>query len=614
MVRINYTLSMKFFAPVALFFAIVYSYIVKVNSVCSSVECQSYELIYWIVSIFLISMFFYINPTSLKIRDKKNLILSGSLLLFLVLFNWENLNASLVSDHIYHAQEALRNFLMLAERYCNQNLPYCSTVPFATVVNFYSRNFAGILFVILFLLTQAQRRIFLAIASVVTFYILLQFFKHEQIQSGDIHPPLRLAPLWIASTLWGIKILTFRIVGIVAVFVFAIFSMDFFSRSKGLLNSFLVVTVISTIPILQHVAYIVEPSLWTTLSWTGLLLFISFGEKNSNNFSIWFFILSIASLMRVSAFVAIIPLGLYWIKFSYERFGIRFLAHKDFYIPMLPILAMLPFTVRSILYGTPATEGEASKLTLLLLSVNSLLPVKVAYYSIMLPWIAFFPIGFISRGEDKLVKFLIKCIFFILAYIVFYSIRDALWGLSRYQAEFILPFVIVGILNFVFYIKEKSKHLFYFALFILFSWNIWVSAKFQSYTDLQETSIFTGLRDGRSAGVSEIVYDTRSALISVRDRGLLSATYLDGITYGHFPQLMVWANFSELQEIKAMGNPWGGLKMEEVHANQKIKAVILSDWEPNRNKLQKLISFNWKLVETFENQKYKTKTYLLIRN
>ncbi len=605
--------SMNFFGPVVLLFAIIYSYVIKSNSLCSSALCQGYELVYWIITIFLISVFFYLQPSSLKVRDKKVWALSGLLFSFLIAFNWENLNANLVSDHIYHAQEALRNFSMLGERFCKQNLAQCAGVPFASVVNFYSRTLAGLFFIVILLLTQTNHRKVFALAAIALFFLLTQFLRHEQIQSGDVHPPLRLAPLWIASAFFGIKMFSFRVVGMIALGLFSFFTIHFFAKKKGVLVAFFTVVIFSTIPILQHVAYIVEPSLWTTLSWTGVLLFITFGKRDSNNFCIWFFILALASLMRASAFVAIIPLGLYWLKFAYDAHGFRFLIRKDFYIPMIPILIMLPFTFKSIAMGTPATGGDTSKLTLMLLSVQSFLSVRVAYYSIMLPWIAFFPLGFLSSGENKIFKFFIKLLFFTLSYIVFYSINQGLWGMSRYQAEFILPFVIVGIFNFLFFLHGRYRKIFNIVLMLFFGYNLWVSWRFQSYSNLRETAIFTGLRDGRSAGISEIVYDTKLALNAVRDRNLLATTYLDGITYGSFPQLMASATFTELEAINVIGNPWGGFPMEDINKNKKINAIILSDWEPGSEKAKKLIDLNWRLVETFENRKYNTKTYLLLR-
>jgi hypothetical protein len=603
-----------YFPSIVLFFSIIMSYVIKGNSMCQSAYCQKWEIAYWVGTIFLLSNYFRIKPSSFKALNLRITFFSALIFTFLILFNWENLHASLVSDHLYHAQEALRAFMVLAERHCNQFGASCSSTPFASLINLYSRTallFLGMYFI---LLIQIKNRYLLASLLIILFLLLLQIFKFEQIQSGDVHPPLRLAPLWLSSAVFGLNPFGFRVIGLVGVGIFSFFFLDFFSSRIGNRDSFLVTLIVVTIPLLQHVAYIVEPSLWTFLSWTGLLLFISFGNRTVENFKLWFLIISMASLMRASAFVALVPLTLFWLTFVFEKYRYHFVFKKEFYITMLPVLVMIPFTFKSIFMGTPATEGDSSKISLLLLSLQSLLPIKVAYYSLMFPCILFFPFGFLSAGKDKWPKFSIKLSFFIFAYIIFYSINPGLWGMSRYQAEFVLPFVVLGIVNVLIFLKSKSWKVQTILALILLTCNLYVSWNFQSFSKLKEENIFAGLRDGRTAGISEIVFDTKEALAYVKERNLLKSTYLDGITYGQFPQIMAQITFSELMAVEKFGHPWGGAKMVDVNANQDIKAIILSDWAPNYERIKILESFRWTITKDFWNPKYNTHTVVMERN
>jgi hypothetical protein len=402
-------------------------------------------------------------------------------------------------------------------------------------------------------------------------------------------------------------------VGLIGLAIFAVYLLKFLNSKLNPFNSYLLTLFVVSIPLLQHVGYIVEPSIWTALAWSGLCLFFSFGEKNEENFYLWFFILSIASLMRASAFVAIVPLTLYWIYDSYIRNGSRFLLRREFYFAFIPLLIMIPFTLKSVLFGTPATEGELSKLALIMSSFKNFFPAEAAANAIMYPWVLFFPLGFLQFGSNKRILFCVKCIFFLLAYLVFYSINPGLWGISRYQSEFILPFVITGFLYFLFLIDKHSSKLASVILILLIGFNFYTSWNFQSYSKLGDESIFGGLLDGRTAGISERVYDTDQALKFAKDKGLLGATFVDGITYGQMPQIIAGVSYPEYKMVHSFGSYWGSADLEKLNVNPKVRVIILSDWEPNHEKIKKLTSLGWINEKNFYNERYKTTTYFFVR-
>ena len=82
-------------------------------------------------------------------------------------------------------------------------------------------------------------------------------------------------------------------------------------RSLTFLSSCLFGLAVGTIPVLWHVGILVEQSIWTSIIWTLLLLTLAENPDFTNfNWIRWFSVLSIFSLLRITAFMGLILLFL----------------------------------------------------------------------------------------------------------------------------------------------------------------------------------------------------------------------------------------------------------------------------------------------------------------
>ena len=426
-----------------------------------------------------------------------------------------------------------------------------------------------------------------------------------------IYIPFRLFPLALSSSILGIHVYSFRIVGIIGLITLFLFLTKIFIKRYELSYTLLITLSIIFIPLLAHTSYIVEPSIWTSLSWTGVLIFIFYGDKSNKSFLLWFSILSIASLMRASAFVGLIPLSLHWFftKVNFQNLKTTFTLEnlKVF----SPVLVMLPYTFSSLLGGSPATGSELTTLESIQKSVEGFLSIKMAYNAVFFPWILFFPFSFWFKHKNEFIYSFILLFFFSLSYVMFYSIRPVLWGLGRYQAEFILPFVILGMVNVFQFIYQKNKIFTIFPFTTLILYGLYIIVNYPTYSEIRDESIFPGVKSHRIKGISEIVYDTSKPLQKMKQEGLSHSTYIEGITYGTMPNILAGYTLKEIQSVSKIGHR--GMSVEDIHKNSQIQAVILTDWCPTGPKKEQLMKLGWKLVDVYKNGSYKTSSFLLVR-
>ena len=124
-------------------------------------------------------------------------------------------------------------------------------------------------------------------------------------------------------------------------------------------------------------------------------------------------------------------------------------------------------------------------------------------------------------------------LFLVIAIEMFFSISPSLWGVDRYQAEFLVPFLILGGYLIFSKIQEISKQKLLIPL--LSSLMIFFGVVgFQGYPNnipnITEEKIFERY--------TEKIYDYKSALIAAKEAGLEKNTLLVVTTFGMFPQIL----------------------------------------------------------------------------
>ncbi|MBN2585378.1 hypothetical protein JXA59_01880, partial [Patescibacteria group bacterium] len=211
---------------------------------------------------------------------------------------------------------------------------------------------------------------------------------------------------------------------------------------------------------------------------------------------------------------------------------------------------------------------------------------------------------------------------------VFYLIDPLLWGTGRYQAEYIIPFSILGLVMVAIFLREKIQFLRYFlfvGLLVVIAYNTYVFIKIPQLNDPADTLITTRREATKKLGaysiISELPYDYHSALTAAKTDGYAGSLYIVGATYGVFPQILSGFTVEEtIANKKLIGsrnllhnNEVGGLSPEDINLNPDIKLVLISDI-PNANFfLTQLISLGWVEWKNFKNETYGSTIFGLTR-
>jgi len=124
-----------------------------------------------------------------------------------------------------------------------------------------------------------------------------------------------------------------------------------------------------------------------------------------------------------------------------------------------------------------------------------------------------------------------------------------LWGIDRYKAEYIVPFVVLGI-HLVFS-KLISLNLPIppvpsVAIAVIFAGVL----EFRDYHD----SFRVPHASDRFPRETEIIYDYKSSLVAVKDMGLSDKSILIGANYGVFPHILADYTIGEVKGALAIHN------------------------------------------------------------
>ncbi|VDA99113.1 hypothetical protein S1OALGB6SA_175, partial [Olavius algarvensis spirochete endosymbiont] len=526
----------------------------------------------------------FLDRLAIKLRD---IFVFTSYLLLMLILSMDELTLSLTGDQIYHAQRSQWHSVWWSTKLV-ENFDFLSGLSFKLIVHGFNISylFLGVLTVLIAgKLKFENRLIFLIIVCILTL-----FFK--RIILGP-HPPFRLFPLWISSTILSPSDFSFRFAQFIALILSMVGIQRFTVNHLGLLNSWLLGLTIGTIPVLWYVGVVVEPSIWSSILFIFLSLKFLFRSKEINYIR-WFSLVSIASLMRHSAFVAFVPLGL-MIYFDLYRKN----EHKDYKKILLyasPVLLMVPFVADSIISGTPATYNygapntynfvpeNANFIQRILISITSGVAITAILNSINPLWLSVSIFSFIPLKKKEILGKVIWLIFFILLFSMFYSIRSDLWGVGRYQAEYVVPFVVAGFVYILFKINNKSgfaiSAITSISLIFLAVFNIYDFNRIPQINKPHDIVMYEESPNLEMKVISDPVYDYRSAYKALKDENLGDAVYIMGVTYGVFGHIINNFNYSDYSKAKKLQEKHDfriEYDFDEIDADKDIKVVLISD-------------------------------------
>lgn len=410
------------------------------------------------------------DAPSLSFRVGRALTATILSLLFIAI-TWAFYNPSLIGDELAHSYYSQYHIIFLLSKL----EPYYPTGQAANliwIVN--SVIIFGFLACFLFAAHLFRRfgkknqialsALFLALGLLVILRVIL----YNLGGFDPSHPPFRLFPLWFSSSIFGMKDLSFRIPGLVGLSLIAFIFYDSIKtneRARGI--NFLAVLSVCSMPILWSTSYIVEPSVWAALFSTYFIFMTTRSQLTVQKLRVLVSMLAIFILMRQSL-VYLFPGLLFILILVHYNNSARSL--REFMVTLAPLLITIPLILRSIVFGTPAQDYDSTEVNLnvlekVVLAFESGLFFEITWNNLGY-WSVFIFFALIPKDKSDLTNTALLIIVLFSGIVLFYSVRPALWGIPRYQCEFLVPIVLYGFANCLKLIANNKIKIFLLSLLI----------------------------------------------------------------------------------------------------------------------------------------------------
>lgn len=288
----------------------------------------------------------------------------------------------------------------------------------------------------------------------------------------EVHPPLRLLPLFISQILFGFDDLSFRLAGICLLsFVLSCVGVFIYAQTSSYLITLFSIILISCMPLVLHVASIIQPSIWAFCAWVTIFLFLVKIDSSESRFKkvellqIAGVFLGCFCLARPNALVLWFPIVIY-------LFLLR-PSIKNWFATLFPACFVLP-----VLYISRKQSHAAlneSNISNAWLSIQSGIGPITIINSTTVIWILIILIlvifsMFSAKPRMAILSFLLAL---IPAYVLYFMIWPYLWGIGRYLAEFIGGFAAVLIINSAIKINKNQVSHLLLPIFLIISYSVY---------------------------------------------------------------------------------------------------------------------------------------------
>ncbi len=550
----------------------------------------------------------YTPVASLPKLSKVDFIVLGLGFLFFATLNGSYLFMSLAGDELYHFQTANTRDFNKALRHMDR-LPFLQELPFSYLLNL-ENIFDLFVFLALGVLFKVWKQ-----ARLLIFCLWVFNFRSLIWESYEPHPPLRLLPVWFASSLFGIHDFSGRLPQFLVIVASFFIIYKYLNTKIRRHQAILAALAACTLPIFMHAGTLVEFSIWTAFGLLAVLMIFSKcfealvlddnAQVSPKAFLHSSWIIGFLTLIRPSTFVLSIPIAIYfayfWTSFKFKDRSWRL------WLNLAPLLVMIPFIMKSILQGTPATYLPDEILPFLPTRLSAperiwfafksgvVSSVSIRQMGILTCLIAIFSLIPFSRKQisHKVFRF---SMFFILL-LSFYVVRPVLWGVARYQIEFWWPFYALGIIQFLTIKKwtPGDSKMISFVLFGVILFNIYEYRLFpqEDFTVDSSSPVFQYPHI-----LSKETYDWNAALTDAKNEGYQDSVFTWGNVYGVYPLIL---NSYSGKAIKAADIRYA--------IYQSTPDVNLLDDDPNIQLVlyaspilpkEDLLGPNWKVWKTFQ--------------
>lgn len=395
----------------------------------------------------------------------QEILIGASFLLLGLVVHWSGLFFSLGGDELYHSEQAsfLLRFIRdriqpsLADTTVEQyrasmwhlfDLRHMAVIDIWRIVSVLVLLGAFFFYAIL---RQLPRRWWLELILIAVAIYVGRILS----MAPEQHPPLRALPLFFSSLVFGLNNFAFRIPGLLVVSSMALWvfrTVSSTSPQQPLWWRYLMSAFTMFIPVVFYVTEAVEPSVWGYAVYVGVLLatFNFLQTKNSEWILVAAVLAGLGLVLRQSTAVTWLLVGTIFL------FSDKVRCPSWWWKVGAPGLLGVPYflTVRAL--GHTA-ESKMSPIQSLVLSAKNGVGLMSVLNSTTLPWVVFtvLLLGFVVwRGRTRdLSLFLVA----IPTYVMFHVIWEYLWGLGRYQAEYVAPFIVYALILACIYATSKAR-------------------------------------------------------------------------------------------------------------------------------------------------------------
>jgi len=543
--------------------------------------------------------------------------------IFLLIFLDGVLGRALISDEIAYSSVSF-GYAQYIANIVAQYTNMFDDWKYADLVQVFSAFILGSFVLLVFLLNRLtfNKKIALFIVTLMLIRLIVLFIHGNSYP----HPPLNLLPTLVFGTLFGIDDMILKLSFFIGYVIFVLVIYKMISRKYSSFKAIITALAIATIPLFINFSMKIEHSLWGGVAITIVLLDILTAKKV--NYIRMSSFVSIFAMMRMPVFVAIIPLFLHYVFFRLKDIKNLINSKSDLLeigLIFYPAAIFLPFLINSLMFSTPSTEtgGYIDNITM---AFQSGIVVNSVVNSVGWLWIvlAFLPFIFMKNLKITVIFFTTFCFLVVM----YFSINASHWYEVKYKIEWFLPFSIVGL---IFIVNFFSKTYFHRNVAILFLGLILLNNFYQYKTMLnRQVSVDYFVNNYSSeksnkAPIWDIRYNLKPTYRFIIENELQGQTYSVGVTYGVFTELLNGYSVEDYRKAKDIYDdisdyskknniPWTSASSEAIHANKKIKHLIIGFMFPRKLVfIEDMLSKGWVIKKEFYNDEFKSTVFLLYR-
>jgi hypothetical protein len=570
-----------------------------------------------IIALFLAIPFFYYKFLDSEIKktltfqlnlEKSDFI---NFVIFFILLGalvFPQLNFWLYSDEISYVASAHGHSIQIGLWLINKS-PFFDSFQFKWLIQLFSIFLLVFIYILWKLTTPDCTN--LKIFSILLLFLFFRLAFYIKGGNGNPHPPMELFPLLISGAIIGITSITFKITVFTIYIIFMCVLCRILMKKLNQISSCIVVLIVSTIPVVLNLIYTVEHSTWGYIFTSLVMLHLLTNEKPKLEYLIY--IVAIGSLFRQPLFILSVVIIYLYLIGKYKEPEFKFISILKF---LIPTIIFIPIILNSIFLGTEAHQFALKNITSSLQFWDAIVRGSILNYFINsygLIWII--PVLFSFYFIEKNLRIAL-IIFLLILIIVFYSIRPEFWGMKKYQVELYAPFILLGCASF--FIRFNNVKYGKFTLIIIGSILIFVNVvTFKMFPTVQLTNNFI-----KNDTLHVLPYEYKDVCEFIKIKQMQLNTLSIGSTYGILTEIMCGYTGTQVVATKKIYDKHKFIidsslspseKAKVITGDHLIKLIIIQDNLEYQSLIKILPQYQWKMIEIYSNNLYKTNLYIFER-